>query len=176
MKVRKMAARLVYELVAKHMPASNHPVQIGQKQLRRWCARNILAFAGRDINIETGAVFSSQVSLGNESGIGENARICGNVQIGDYVMMGPECMMYTANHEAMRTDIPMCRQGTAPERPIRIGNDVWIGARVTILPGVTIGNGCIIGAGAVVTKDIPDYAVAAGVPARVIKFREQTSA
>ena len=55
---------------------------------------------------------------------------------------------------------------------VAIGNDVWIGDRVVILPGVHIGNGCIIGAGAVVTKDIPDNAIAAGVPARVIRFRD----
>ena len=54
-----------------------------------------------------------------------------------------------------------------------IGNDVWIGARVIVLPGVTIGNHVIIGAGAVVTKDIPDYAIAGGVPAKVIRYRTE---
>lgn len=53
-----------------------------------------------------------------------------------------------------------------------IGDDVWIGDRVTVLPGVHIGNGCIIAAGAVVTKDVPEYTVAAGVPARVVKERK----
>ena len=53
-----------------------------------------------------------------------------------------------------------------------IGNDVWIGERVCILPGVNIGNGCIIGTGAVVTKDVPDYAIVGGVPAKLIRFRK----
>jgi acetyltransferase-like isoleucine patch superfamily enzyme len=57
--------------------------------------------------------------------------------------------------------------------PIAVGNDVYIGVRATILPGVTIGNRCIIGAGSVVTKDIPDNSVAAGVPARVIKSTDE---
>ena len=62
--------------------------------------------------------------------------------------------------------------------PVKIGDDVWIGRRVIILPGVTIGDGCIIGAGAVITKDIPPYSVVVGVPAKVVRRRkddEETS-
>lgn len=55
---------------------------------------------------------------------------------------------------------------------VTIGNDVWIVMRSIIMPGVTIGNGAVIGAGAVVTKDVPDYAIVGGVPAKVIKFRK----
>ncbi len=58
--------------------------------------------------------------------------------------------------------------------PVVIGDDVWIGTRVIILPGVKIGNGVIFADGAVVTKDIPDYAVAGGVPAKVIKYRNNS--
>ncbi len=86
-------------------------------------------------------------------------------------MMGPDVLIYTTNHEFRNKDIPMQQQGYQPERPVSIGNDVWIGARVIILPGVTIGDGCVIGAGAVVTKDVPAYSVCAGNPAKVVKER-----
>ena len=67
---------------------------------------------------------------------------------------------------------PMGRQGWTEIRPIIIGNDVWIGARVIILPGIHVGNGCVIGAGSVVTHDIPDYEIWAGNPAHKIKTRK----
>ena len=89
-------------------------------------------------------------------------------------MMGPEVVIYTSGHKFDRTDIPMMEQGNTDAEPVTIGDDVWIGRRVMIMPGVTIGNGCVIGAGAVVTKDIPPYSVAGGVPAKVLKSRNLT--
>ena len=86
-------------------------------------------------------------------------------------MMGPEVIVYTSGHKFDRTDITMIEQGSTVPEQVTIGNDVWIGRRVIIMPGVTIGDGCVIGAGAVVTKDIPPYSVAGGVPAKVIKSR-----
>lgn len=87
-------------------------------------------------------------------------------------MMGPDVVMITRNHEFLKTDIPMNLQGSREEKPIQIGDDVWLGARVILMPGVRIGCGAIIGAGAVVVHDIPDWAIAIGNPATVIKFRK----
>lgn len=88
------------------------------------------------------------------------------VYIGDNVMIGPNTLITTVGH-------PLCAEGRrehkAFAKPVHIGNDVWIGGNVTILPGVCIGNNVVVGAGAVVTKDIPDNSLALGVPARVIK-------
>lgn len=91
------------------------------------------------------------------------------VYIGNYVMIGPNTLITTVNH-------PMTPRGRREKKAIakavHIGNDVWIGGNVTILPGVTIGNNVVIAAGAIVTKDVPDNSLVAGIPARVIKKLE----
>ena len=116
---------------------------------------------------------SEQVTLGKRSGIGEDSIISGKVTIGDNVMIGPELMCYTTNHQIKRTDIPMIDQGFSEMHPIIIGDDVWIGSRVIILGGgVKIGNGAVIGVGAVVTHDIPSNAAVGGKPPKGIKMRE----
>ncbi|MUH58820.1 sugar O-acetyltransferase [Bifidobacterium canis] len=91
------------------------------------------------------------------------------VNIGDYVMIGPNTLIVTVNHPLS----PMGRRkhlGIA--KPVTIGDDVWIGGGCTILPGVTIGNNVVVAAGAVVTKDVPSNCVVAGVPAKVIRQLE----
>lgn len=99
-----------------------------------------------------------------------NCSVHGPLKIGDNVMMGPDVTILSQTHIIERTDIPMGKQGMR-EAIVIIGNDVWIGMRSIIMPGVKIGNGAVIGAGAVVTKDVPDYAIVGGVPARIIKYR-----
>jgi acetyltransferase-like isoleucine patch superfamily enzyme len=112
--------------------------------------------------------------VGNFSNIGVQAFIgcSGYIEIGDNVMMGPRVNLLAENHNFARTDIVMKRQGVLRSF-IKIADDCWIGANVTILPGVTVQNGSIISAGAVVTKDVPAYAIMAGVPAKVIGWRKQ---
>lgn len=91
------------------------------------------------------------------------------VHIGDHVMIGPNTLISTVNHPLT----PKGRRGhLSLIKPVTIGNDVWIGGNVTILPGVTIGNNVVIAAGAVVTKDVPDNTLAGGIPAKFIKAIE----
>lgn len=87
------------------------------------------------------------------------------VSIGDNVFFGPSVQIYTATHPLN----PIERLKIEFSKPVSIGNDCWIGGGSIILPGVSIGNGCTIGAGSVVTKNIPDYSLAAGNPAKVIR-------
>ena len=88
------------------------------------------------------------------------------IKIGDNVFIGP----YTANHPL---DYTNRNQGLEKALPIKIGDNCWFGANVSVMPGVTIGAGCVIAAGAVVTKDMPANSLIAGVPAKVIKTIEQ---
>lgn len=111
------------------------------------------------------------ISIGSGSGLGVNCSVHGPLRIGDNVMMGPEVTILTHTHNIERTDIPMGQQGMRVAEVV-VGNDVWIGMRVVIMPGVKVGNGAVLGSCAVVTKDVPDFAVVGGVPAKIIKYRK----
>lgn len=89
-----------------------------------------------------------------------------NITIGNHVFIGPYCGFYTANHPL---PYEPRNKGLEKALPITIGDNCWFGANVSIMPGVTIGSGCVIAAGAVITKDMPDNSLIAGVPAKVIK-------
>ncbi len=169
------AARLMaYYLFARHLPRSSARGCGWTRPVRRLVCRGLFRRAGANINVEKGAYFGDgrEIEIGDNSGIGINCHIIGPVQIGRDVMMAPEVIILTSNHRFDRTDVPMCRQGTLPPEPVMIGDDVWIGTRAIILPGVSIGRGAIIAAGAVVTKDVPEYAIVAGNPARIIRNRK----
>lgn len=91
---------------------------------------------------------------------------CAKITLGDNVFVGPFCGFYTANHPL---DAERRNQGLEIALPINIGDNCWFGANVSVMPGVNIGNGCVIAAGSVVTKDVPDDVMVAGVPAKIIK-------
>ena len=111
------------------------------------------------------------ISIGSRSGLGVNCSVHGPLKIGNNVMMGPNVTILPHPHNIERTDIPMGQQGMRVAEVV-IGNDVWIGMRVIIMPGIKVGDGAVIGAGAVVTKDVPAFAIVGGVPAKVIKYRK----
>lgn len=112
-----------------------------------------------------------KLEIGDNSTIGFNSDIYGPVKIGKNVMLGPEVAIYTHNHAHDDIDIPMIYQGYTQNQPVIIEDNVWIGRRVLIMPGVHIGTGAIVAAGAVVTKDVNSYSIVGGNPARHIKFR-----
>lgn len=134
---------------------------------------------GKNVNIENNAYIGNgrRISIGEYSGIGSRFFVQNtNLKIGNYVMMGEEVLILGGGHKTDRTDIPMGVQGNLPITDLEICDDVWIGSRVTILGKCKrIGKGVIIGAGSVVTKEIPDYAVVAGNPAKIIRYRQTTT-
>lgn len=134
---------------------------------------------GRNSIIEcTGVIreLGEKLIIGQNVGIAANAFIAmrGKVEIGNDTIFGPGVSIHAENHNFKDLDKPIRLQG-ATRKGIKIGKNCWIGSKVIILDGVNIGDNVIIGAGAVVTKDIPDYAIAAGVPAKIIKNRRELS-
>lgn len=171
----------MYYLTGHWFPESYKYIKIGKKSIhikcglryRRFLAKRMIKECGKKVNIEKRAKFNKNIHLGDYSGIGMNCSVGPNTYIGNHVMMGPEVIIYTRNHETSRVDITMDQQGFKSIQPVHIGDDVWIGRRVMIMPGVTIGEGCVIGAGCVVAKDVPPYSVVVGNPAKIVKNRKE---
>ncbi|PKM57898.1 MAG: acetyltransferase [Firmicutes bacterium HGW-Firmicutes-3] len=164
---------VLYYAIGKRMPSSDGILTFGAKKFRAFLVKRIFDLVGQDVNIEKNVFFGkgSGISIGDRSGIGLNARIQGPLTIGKYVMMGPDVIIYTRNHDIQNISVPMIEGGETPPKAVVIEDDVWIGARAIILPGVRIGQGAVIGAGAVVTKDVGNYAIVGGVPAKIIGNR-----
>jgi maltose O-acetyltransferase len=137
----------------------------------------IPTFRGKRVAIgqSTHIWFPWNIEIGYSSHIGRNTQISctqyGDIVIGSYVMISPYVMITATIHNFDDTSTPMMLQGLSSQKVV-IEDDVWVGGKSTILPGVTVGRGSIIAAASVVTKDIPPYAIAGGIPAKVIKYRK----
>jgi Acetyltransferase (isoleucine patch superfamily) len=172
-RLRIIIGKCLYFL-GKHLPMAHSyvkPIGLLSKRYRQLCGKLIMTKCGNNVNIYPHAQINHKMTLGNNSDVGYKSFFQGTCHIGENVIMGPECNVWTINHCTDRTDIAIKYQGNTEEKPVTIGDDSWIGSRVTILPGVTIGKGAVVGAGAVVSKDVPDYAVVVGNPAKVVKIR-----
>ena len=107
----------------------------------------------------------------NHNNVLQAGKVDGKIKIGNYVHTGANVMIIAFNHAFDTREIPTIKQDYYDSNVI-INDDVWIGGGSIILPGVTIGRGAIIAAGAVVNKDVPEYAIVGGVPARILKYRK----
>lgn len=169
--ISRKVYKVLYFQFANRLPHSGSFCGGVSKKIRQFLIKRFILRCGDDVNPEPRAVFSSDLSIGSNSGVGPNSRIYGKISIGKDVMMGPEVVILTKHHETKDVTIPMISQGFQDELPVVILDDVWIGTRAIIMPGVTIGRGAIVGAGAVVTKDVSEYSIVGGVPAKVIGDR-----
>lgn len=157
---------LLLRFAGSVLPPSHMRGIVGRR-VRGFLARRVSPHIGRGVNIERGAYVFPDTVLGDGSGIGANCEICRGLVVGKNVMMVPECLLYSTNHKFDRENKRF--EGYTEIRPITLEDDVWPGRRVIVMAGVTVGRGSVVGAGAVVTKDIPPYSLAAGNPAVVKK-------
>ena len=172
MKLVKLSSWILFKIIGAILPESSSSFFGNQAgHFRALLIRPFIDSCGKKVNIDKGTTFSSHLKIGDYSGIGKNSFLQGHVTIGNHVMMGQDCLFYTENHRFDRCDCTIDSQGYEASRPIEICDDVWIGSRVIILPGVRVGTGAVIGAGAVVTHDVPPFAIVGGNPAHILKYR-----
>lgn len=166
----------LYYAILQHLPNTTFPV-IGHlcRNMRYLACRNIFRSCGKHIDVCRKVHFGrgTDIEIADNSGLGPNMIIRNTkLKIGSHVMTGPDILIQGGGHRHDNPLLPIGMQGNIPKSELEIKDNVWIGTRAIILGNVrTIGTGSIIGAGAVVTKPVPDYAIVAGNPARVIRYR-----
>jgi len=140
--------------------------------LRRFLVKQFALECGKRVRVKHNADVSPSIKVGDYSELGTNSRIQAGAQLGRYVIMGPDVKIYCRNHIFEDCDTPIALQGKVTKTTI-VGDDVWIGANVVLVAGVNIGSHSVIAAGAVVTKDVPEYSVVGGNPAKVLRDRRE---
>ena len=146
--------------------------RLSRQKYYTFFAKRALKSYGRDLKVNHKCVLGPNMYVGNDvsfNGLVVNGG--GKIKIGDHFHSGIECMMITQNHNYEGTEIPY--DSTYVRKEIIIEDCVWLGNRVIIMGGVTIGEGAIIAAGAVVTKDVPACAIVGGNPAKILKYRDK---
>lgn len=166
---------LLYYVFLQHLPSSYAPF-VGKfcNALRIICVKHIFKKCGKISTMDRKAYFGTgfEIEIGDYSGIGEKCIVPKNTIIGNYVMMAPEVYIVGNNHITTDVNTPMCFQGKTDDKVTIIEDDVWLGARVMIMPGRKIGQGSILAAGAVITKDVPSLCIFGGNPAKLIRRRD----
>jgi acetyltransferase-like isoleucine patch superfamily enzyme len=145
-------------------------ISLGEKVIiNRDCWIQVLGGRGDDV--------STKIVIQSHAGIGMGATISAaqQVTIGEYVLLARNVYISDHGHAFKNLDVPIMHQGVDGIAPVSIGRSTWLGENAVVLPGVTIGQHCVIGANAVVNTSIPDFSVAVGAPARVVKQFDKNS-
>jgi len=171
-KIRKLLFLFFYYLIFSNLPNYAFPGGKFYNWLRISSLRNIIKL-GKNCRIMKKVYVGNgnKIEIGNFCRINENVRL-DNVRIGNHVMIGRESILLGKMHEFRDTNIPMEQNLSNDSKPTIIEDDVWLGLRVIVMPGVMIRKGTIVGAAAVITKDTEEYGIYAGIPAKLIKKRE----
>jgi acetyltransferase-like isoleucine patch superfamily enzyme len=169
--IKKLKLIIYYAVIAR-LPHSRYFEPINRIRLFWVCRVLKIMKYNRNSRFQNNIYIGhgDHVSIGDECQINGNVFIQGG-RIGNYVMIAPDVAILSLVHHVSSTAIPMIRQGRRKHVDPIIEDDVWIGTRVVILPGIRIARGCIIGAGAVVTRDTQPYGIYGGVPAKLIRKR-----
>lgn len=142
--------------------------------LRRRYYERVLAHCGPNLIVRGSVLLrhTRNISVGRDVFINRGVEITawGSVEIGDDVLIGPGAVLHSGDHEMRDPEVPVRLQGIRPGR-IVVEDDVWIGAHAVVLRDVRLGRSSVVAAGAVVTHDVPPYAIVGGVPAHVIGTR-----
>lgn len=161
---------LIYMMFLRFTPEVYRPYRLFFPRLRSWAVSQFVDQCGAAVRVKFNADISPRITIGDFSELGKGCVINANTFIGDNVLMGPDIKIYTRNHRFDDLHTPIREQGEV-QSEVHIGDDVWIGANALVMPGVRIGSHAIVAAGAVVTRDVPQWAIVGGNPARVIRLR-----
>jgi maltose O-acetyltransferase len=169
----KIVCLVLYYCFLRYLPSGATPIVGFFRFLRYQCCRHIFLYCGKNANVERMALFGSglNIELGENSNIGINSVVPGDIKIGNNVMMGPNCYILYTNHSFDSTDIPMIEQGNLSRKQTIIEDDVWIGRQVIFTPGRIVRKGSIIAAGTVLCKDFDEYSIIGGNPSKLIRRR-----
>lgn len=171
--IKKKIILILYYSFFRKLPYQPLPGYRIGNATRSWCAKKLFKNCVDNVVIKSMAYFGngSNIEIGDFSQLGINCKVEEDLILGKYVLMGPDVIIYSSSHEYENPETPVMFQGGKERRPVVVGDDVWFGTRSIVMPGIKIGSHVIIGANSVVTKDVPDYAIVGGSPAKIIRFR-----
>jgi maltose O-acetyltransferase len=163
---------ILYYFFARHLPASYSPYTFGAMCIRYWICKHLFLKCGKNVNIEHGVDIGTgrHTEIGDNSGIGVHC-VVNRAIIGKNVMMGPDVVFISQNHNFSDPNKPLQEQGFTESEPV-VGDNTWVRTRAIIFAGCRIDKNEIIGVGSIVTKDVNDYAIVGGNPVRIIRFRK----
>nr|WP_305046418.1 hypothetical protein [Geoalkalibacter sp.] len=175
-RIVRVISLLMYRSIGIRLPHSFWPGGRVFSGIRRLLLIGMGCRVGKGCELEPhiDVGFSPNLTIGDRCQINQNITIKTAI-IGNDVMIAPGTVFLDRFHNFNRIDIPMAQQGATERQMTVVEDDVWIGQNVIFMPGLKVSRGSVVGSGAVVTKDVIPYAVVAGVPAKIVRYRDGKS-